>query len=361
MPLSDTKTLITQPLPPDIYFTCLGGDYLAYPQSSLTCLGDDLAGAVFNNRVSALIFTIKENWRFYLRIFRKVLGLSFAVLLCSVASSLAQTRYASDIIPSSFQSQATGADDSDASKGSSVQESAAPASPSPSSLPPRPAKAERGSDLGKVGIGVRVSTLGVGFQTGVALTHKLNVRGGASFFSYSRTFNYNGISYKGNLDFRNGDLLLDWFPFGKGFHLSGGALIYNGNKINASASAPAGQSFSLGSTTYFSGNTNPITGTGNLSFRKAAPEVLFGFGNLVPRTRHFSFVFDAGVAFAGIPQTKIALQGTACTDFAQTNCVNAATDPTVQSNIIAQQSKLSNKAKYAQYWPIVSMGFGYRF
>jgi len=70
---------------------------------------------------------------------------------------------------------------------------------------------------------------------------------------------------------------------------------------------------------------------------------------------------DAGVAFVGLPQTKIALQGTACTDALQTNCVDAATDPTIQSNIIAQQNKLNNKGKYVQYWPIISIGFGYRF
>jgi len=298
------------------------------------------------------------------RNFPKVLGWSFTLLLCSVSGSSAQTRSTSDAIQSNMQLQTPGTDAADASKSAGAQETAAPATPasgSPSSHPPKSPALERGNDLGKVGIGVRVSTLGVGFQTGVALTRKLNVRGGANFFSYSRTFNYNGISYKGNLDFRNGDLLLDWFPFAKGFHLSGGALIYNGNKINASASAPAGQNFTLGSTTYFSGNSNPITGTGNLNFRKAAPEVLFGFGNLVPRTRHFSFGFDAGVAFVGLPQTRIALQGSACTDPLQTNCVNAATDPMVQRDILAQQNKLNNKGKYAQYWPIISMGFGYRF
>ena len=293
--------------------------------------------------------------------FSKVFRLFFAVQLCLAASMLAQADTTSDTTQSNVQLHAPGADGAQSNSAQETAAPAAPASASPSSRPGKSAMPDRGSDLGKVGVGVRISTLGVGFETGVALTHKLNVRGGANFFSYSRTFNYDGISYKGNLDFRNGDLLVDWFPFGKVFHLSGGALIYNGNKINASANAPAGQPLTLGSTTYYSGNANPITGTGNLSFRKAAPEVLFGFGNLVPRTRHFSFGFDAGVAFVGLPQTKIALQGTACTDPLQTNCVDAATDPTVQSNILAQQNKLNNKGKYAQYWPVLSMGFGYRF
>ena len=224
-----------------------------------------------------------------------------------------------------------------------------------------PAPAGRGSEIGKVGIGITLSTLGVGFQAGVSIAPTLNIRGGASFLTYSRTFHYEGLSYKGNLDLRNGDLLLDWFPFHNGFHLSGGALVYNGNNVTATANAPAGQTFSLGSDTFYSGNTNPVTGTGKLQFRKAAPEVRLGFGNLVPRTRHFSFGVEFGVAFMGKPQTKLALAGTACVDAAQTICHDVATDTTIQNDVIAQQNKINDKAKYAQYWPILSIGFGYRF
>lgn len=218
-----------------------------------------------------------------------------------------------------------------------------------------------GGEIGKVGIGVTASTLGAGIQLGVSIAPRVNLRGGASFFSYSRTFHYDGIYYKGNLDFRNGDVLLDVFPFGGGFHLSGGALIYNGNNVNATANAPAGQSFSLGSDTYYSSNANHVTGTGKLQFRKAAPELRFGWGNLVPRTRHFSFGIEAGIAFVGLPQMKLALSGTACLDAAQTMCEDAATNTTILSDIVTQQNKINDKAKYAQYWPILSIGFGYRF
>jgi hypothetical protein len=273
----------------------------------------------------------------------KVVVCVVAGMMCTWASAKAQS------------SASAGAADSSVSakEGSSAQPASAVKS--------KPRAAGMRGETGKVGIAVNSSTLGVGFETGVSIGRSVNVRGGANFFNYSRTFNYDGISYKGNLNFRNSHLLLDWFPFHKGFRLSGGALVYNGNKVAANASAPAGQSFTLGSNTYYSGNGNPLTGNGSLAFRKAAPMVSFGFGNIVPRTRHFSFGFEAGVAFVGIPKTKLALTGTACTDFAQTNCVNAATDPGVQSDIVAQQNKLNNKAKYAQYWPVVGLSFGYRF
>jgi hypothetical protein len=222
-------------------------------------------------------------------------------------------------------------------------------------------EAEPLRERGNVGIGLSLSTLGPGIETAVSLARSLDVRGGFNAFSYSRTFNNDGISYNGSLQLRSSDVLVDWFPFHKILRLSGGALVYNGNKIAANASAPAGQSFTLGSDTYYSGNSNPVTGKGTLGFRKAAPAVLLGFGNPVPRTRHFVFGVEAGVAFTGLPRTNLALQGTACSDYAQTNCFDAATDPTILNDIQAQETKINNKAKYAQYWPIVGLSFGYRF
>jgi hypothetical protein len=59
---------------------------------------------------------------------------------------------------------------------------------------------------------------------------------------------------------------------------------------------------------------------------------------VAPRTRHFSFGFETGVAFVGIPKTKLALTGTACTDPAQTNCVNAAATLSRAAKQATQQS-----------------------
>jgi hypothetical protein len=87
------------------------------------------------------------------------------------------------------------------------------------------------------------------------------------------------------LDFRNGDVLLDWFPFHGGFHVSGGALIYNGNNLHGAESVPPGQQLSLGSHNFCGSSSDPITGTGKLTFRTAAPEPRVGWGYLVPRAR----------------------------------------------------------------------------
>ena len=224
--------------------------------------------------------------------------------------------------------------------------------------PQTPNRDSRGGH--QLGVGIRLSTLGAGAEVAASLTEKLNLRGGFNFFMYDRGFNHDGITYKGQLNLRSGELHLDWYPFGHGFHLSPGLLVYNGNGATANASVPGNSTFTLGSTTYLSDPTNPIAGKGKLDFVKAAPTVLFGFGNLVPRTRHFSVNFELGVVFQGSARTALSLTGNVC-DLTGANCVNAATDPTVQANVLSEQTKLNNKLSPFKYYPVISIGFGYHF
>lgn len=212
-----------------------------------------------------------------------------------------------------------------------------------------------------VGINFNTSTLGFGSEVAVATSRKTNVRTGFNFFNYSREFDKDGISYNGQLNLRSVHSTLDIFPFGGGFHLSPGVMLYNGNELKADASVGKGNSFDLDGVTYYSSSTDPIHGTGKMSMNKVAPMLLFGFGNLVPRSgRHVTFNFDAGVAFQGSPDVKLNFAGSACTGY-NTGCINAASDSTFQSHVAAEQTKLSNDAKPFKYYPIIQIGIGYRF
>ena len=214
----------------------------------------------------------------------------------------------------------------------------------------------------RVGVGVNASLLlGIGIQGAVELTPKTNVRGGFNFFDYSTTVNQSGFSVDAKLHLRSGEVLYDWYPFRAGFHLSPGALIYNGNKVTANLATTPGTSFTLNGTKYTSGASNPTTGvaTVDLNNYKVAPMFLLGFGNLVPRKRHFSVNFDIGAAFTGTPKFAMSLAGTACS--ASGGCVNAATDPGVQSNLLATQNKTNKSISVLKGLPVISIGFGYAF
>lgn len=213
----------------------------------------------------------------------------------------------------------------------------------------------------RIGVGVKLSLLGIGGEAAVALTKRINVRGGFNAFSYSTGFDKDGIHYASTLAFRSGEAHLDLFPFAGGFHVSPGLLFYNGNHVDASATVPPNQTFTLGGVTYSSSAANPVTGTAKLEFNKAAPMVTIGFGNLIPRNRRrFSFTTEFGVAYTGAPKASLNLQGTACAVPAAI-CVNAGTDPTVQGNVQSEVAKVNHDVSAVKIWPIASFGFGVNF
>jgi hypothetical protein len=223
--------------------------------------------------------------------------------------------------------------------------------------PPTP----EGSSRPGVAIAFKSSSLGLGVESGVSMTRFLDIRGGFDAFSFSPTFSANGIHYNGTLRLRSAQALVDLKPFSDWFHISPGMMIYNGNQITAKANVPGGQTFSLGGVDFRSNPLNPINGTGQMTFKKAAPMVLFGFGTLVPHKRHFTFYNDIGVVFQGEPKTVLNLAGSACDPVTGLACVNAATDPTIQTQVTAEQTKINNDTKIAKYYPVFSLGFGFRF
>ena len=212
-------------------------------------------------------------------------------------------------------------------------------------------------------MGAKVGLFGLAFEAATPLTTHLNLRAGGNFFSYSDTLTSDGISYNANLHFRSSEASLDYFPWAKGFHISPGALLYNGNEITGNANVPAGQTFTLNGTTYTSSASDPVRGNGSVTFNKAAPKITVGWGNLIPRSgRHFSIPVELGFAYVGDPKVALNLNGTACYTYqGAPYCANVATDPTIHANVLAQQQKIANDAAPARFFPILSTGFAYRF
>lgn len=245
--------------------------------------------------------------------------------------------------------------DSPESVATSANDAAAAAAPAPTPLP------GRGGSEGRVpiGVGVKVSTLGIGGEVAVAVSNRSNVRFGFNAFSYGHTFDKDGVTYGGTLNLRSAQATYDIFLV-RGLHVSPGVLVYNGDKVTANLSVPGGQSFTLSNTNYVSDAADPIMGTGKLTVYKVAPMVLFGIGNLVPRSRHFSTSFDIGAAYQGPPRVALSLSGSAC-DSTGLNCRAISSDPTIQSNIVAEQAKLNKSASPYKFYPVISFGVGYKF
>jgi hypothetical protein len=228
--------------------------------------------------------------------------------------------------------------------------------------PAAPAASAKGKGEGgiPIGVGVKVSSLGIGGEAAVALTHRSNVRVGFNYFTYGNTFNKDGATYNGTLGLRSAQATYDVFLVSS-FHVSPGVLLYNGNKLTANVSVPGGQNFTLNNVTYMSDPTDPVAGTGKLSVYKAAPMILLGFGNLVPRNgHHFSASFDIGAAYQGPPRITLNLTGSVC-DPSGIFCRSIGSDPTIQANIVSEQAKLNKSASPFRFYPVLSFGVGYKF
>jgi hypothetical protein len=201
-----------------------------------------------------------------------------------------------------------------------------------------------GGGLPRFGVAVGVSTLGAGIEAATAVTRRSNLRFGFNDFSYNATFSKDGIAYNGTLGLRSAEVLYDQYVVG-GFHISPGVMIYDDNKATGNASVAGGQSFSLGGTTFYSDTADPVTGTGAIAARKLAPEIMIGFGNLLPRsTRHFTVNLEAGVAFQGSPSATLHLNGSAWASPGQ-SCQTIASNPTIQNDIASEQATINNSLR----------------
>jgi hypothetical protein len=226
-----------------------------------------------------------------------------------------------------------------------------------------PAAASGGPTM--FGLGVKASLLGVGAEVATRVTHRTNARVGFNVLGYSRDFSKDGISYNGHLDFRTVEAHYDIFPWARSFHVSPGVLAYIGNPITANAAVPGNQSFTLGGQTYYSDPSAPMTASGKVNFNQVSPMVTVGWGNLVRRdSKHFSIPVEFGVAFQGSPKSTLNLAGNVCTGGPAgslgATCTNTS-DPTVQSNVLSEQTKINKSMSPFKVYPIISVGFGYKF
>lgn len=204
---------------------------------------------------------------------------------------------------------------------------------------------QSGDRLPKFGIGLRASSLGAGIEAATAVSRKSNVRFGFNYFRYDGTYTKDGVAYSGRLDLKSFEIHYDQYLIG-GLHISPGTLVYDDNRGSATVSIPGGQSSALIGSQYYSSVASPVAGSGSLAFpRKTAPELLIGFGNLLPRSRrHVAFNFEAGVAYQGSPGVTFNLAGTAC-DSTGKICQNIAANPTIQANIVSEQNKINRDRK----------------
>jgi hypothetical protein len=206
-----------------------------------------------------------------------------------------------------------------------------------------------------------VSSLGFGVQAAKPLPRRSDLRGGVNFYTYGTDISKDGAHYAEEVDLRSVNFQFDKYVFA-GLFVSGGALVWNGNKGDATVAVPAGQSFSLGNKSYISDPASPVHGESTVRVNKFAPMLSLGYGNLTSKG-HIAYSAEAGVVFHGTPLATLSLAGSACTSAPAAGliCQNIGTNAGIQNDVAAQQTKLNDDISHYKYYPVIQFSIGYKF
>jgi len=195
------------------------------------------------------------------------------------------------------------------------------------------------------GVAARGSTLGLGVEVSYRASKNFGVRAGGNYFEFTKDVSEEEIDYAATPHFENGTAILDLYPLGGSFHLSGGLLL-NHNK--GTLDAHLNQNIEIGGQTYTPQQVGSLVGT--VDFKKTAGYLGLGFAG----NGRVSVLFDLGVGFTGTPRVDLVgttnLTGQAKTEF----------DNNVAEEEAELRAKIDDKS-YLKYHPVLSLGVKVRF
>ena len=212
-----------------------------------------------------------------------------------------------------------------------------------------PVMAESGSSSGHWETSARVSTLGAGVEVKRTLGSNLAARAMLNGFSLSLDEEYSDVDYDGDLKLKSGGLVLDFHPGGSWFRMSAGILL-NGNRLDVDAEPTAG-TFEFNDVTYSVAQVG--SAKGEADFNSIAPYAGIGFSKSPGADGGLSISGDMGLVFQGSPSFDL--------DVTCGAVVPAVTCTRLQSDVDAERTAFEDDADEYKYFPVVSLGLGYRW
>lgn len=192
-----------------------------------------------------------------------------------------------------------------------------------------------------IGVGAGVGTLGLNVSGNYRINAYVSLGAGVNRYNYSRSSNYKGVNYNANLKFSSEILFVNLYPFGSGFHVTGGWM-HNGNAL-----AMAGQPDPSGNYT-FNGQTYSAQQVGTVSagmgFNSGATYIGIGWGG----NGSWGVTFDLGVVNQGTPKFYLDVSG-------------ASGNPKLAGDVSQQQASIQNDVNSFTWYPQVAVGFYLHF
>lgn len=197
-------------------------------------------------------------------------------------------------------------------------------------------------------VAARFGTTGFGAELGLGFNEFVAVRGsyGAGSFNYDVT--ESDIRYTTKVKPSVGILTLDVHPFGGWFRLSGG-LGLNNTHADGTADSTTG-TLTINGTTYTTSEVGTVQG--KITFAKTSPYLGFGWGAPARSQGGFYFTSDFGLVFS---KATGSVTGTCAASLPANTCA------ALQADLNAEAQQFKQEVEKVKYYPVVTLGVGYRF
>lgn len=196
-----------------------------------------------------------------------------------------------------------------------------------------------------LGASLKIGTPGFGGDVTVGIHDKVNLRAGLNYF----TLRFSPDAYMRNdhhitVDVRLTSLpvLIDWHPFETSFRFSAG-LAWNNNRF--SARAEPGDELDFNDRSYVVEDFY-----GEMTFLRMTPYIGIGYGNALQEDGRWTVSLDVGVFYHGAPQID-----------ARATAMHPLLQPSLDADLAREVDDLENNLAFFMFYPVVSLGFSYRF
>ena len=196
-------------------------------------------------------------------------------------------------------------------------------------------------DTGRFAVSGTGGTLGLGGEFTAGIADNVKARVGMSTFDYDMDEEFDDVEYELGLGLNSVSALVDWHVFQDSFHLTGGFISLD-NDIDLDATPT--EDVEIGDRTYTPAEVGIISGSVDID--GMAPYVGIGWGNPLTNNKRWGFTFDLGIAFADSPDVSLSATGLAAT---------------LAADLEKERKEIEDDLEVVEFYPVIYMGFFYRF
>lgn len=190
----------------------------------------------------------------------------------------------------------------------------------------------------------RFGSNGLGVE-GNARFGTIGLRAGANFFSWSFRHRASSVSFNAELDFKGKSAILDFYPGGGAFHLSGGV-------TTAPVEVDGTGRPNFGGSYIFNGRQYPTAAVGTVVGHAEWPDLMpyvgLGLGGPGKGKNPVGLILDLGVAI-GTPSFTMSASG-------------ATPGSQLEADVAAERDEIQAELdKWGKVYPVVALGIIVRF